>query len=54
MATAYSYTRECDSYISHQVTLEEAVVVKVEYTPAYYKTATITSVKNVLIWRHEF
>jgi hypothetical protein len=49
MATAYSYTGERDSYRSYQVTLEVAVAVAMASTPAYYKTATITAVKNVLL-----
>ncbi len=51
---AYSYTGERDRYRSNQVMLEVVVVVIATNTPAHYKMATITAVKNVLIWRHEF
>jgi hypothetical protein len=49
MATSYSYTGERDVYRRHQVTLEVAAVMVVANTLAYYKMATITAVKKVLL-----
>jgi hypothetical protein len=47
MAITYNYTGEQDSYRRQQETLELLVVVA--NTPAYYKMATITAVKKVLL-----